>query len=138
MPEGAVTLALRLNFTSTSEEIKIGGIALETMPLPTSSSEVRPSVVPESHRLGQNYPNPFNPTTTIEYELQRAGRVELDIFDAMGNRVRTLVNREMGAGHHRTQWDGRDERGQTLASGSYFYQLRTDEAVGTKKMVLLK
>ncbi len=88
--------------------------------------------------LDQNYPNPFNPTTTISYELGFRGMVSLDVFDAAGRRVRTLVHGVEAAGPHATAWDGKDDRGEPVSSGIYFYQLRAGETRLTKKMVLLK
>ncbi|HEU4366156.1 MAG TPA: family 43 glycosylhydrolase [Candidatus Krumholzibacteria bacterium] len=90
-------------------------------------------------RLHANVPNPFNPATSIAFELPRAGRVRLDIFDATGARVRTLVDGTRVAGLHREPWTGTDDGGKAVSSGVYFYRLVVDgAAVDTRKMVLLK
>ena len=83
-------------------------------------------------------PNPFNPTTRIMFVLPVAERVSLDIYDATGRRVRTLVSRQLPAGSHSVAWDGRDERGQQAASGVYFSRLRAGDAQQSVKMLLLK
>jgi hypothetical protein len=70
-------------------------------------------------------PNPFNPTTTIAFALAAAGPARLDIIDAAGRRVRTLADEERSAGSHRVTWDGRDDAGRGVASGSYFARLET-------------
>ena len=88
--------------------------------------------------LRANHPNPFNPSTTIEYTLGVAGRVHLSVFDATGHRVRTLVDRSEAKGDHHVAFDGRDDRGQPLASGIYLYRLDTGSVSRTRKMVLLK
>lgn len=88
--------------------------------------------------LHQNHPNPFNPGTMIGFELRRAGRVRLDVHDARGARVRTLVEAFRPAGSHTVVWDGTDERGSRVASGVYFYRLTAHGAHETKKAVLLK
>ena len=90
-------------------------------------------------RLHANVPNPFNPTTSIAYQLPRAARVRLDIFDATGARVRTLLDQPRAAGQHREAWTGTDDEGKAVSSGVYFYRLAVDGAViDTRKMVLLK
>jgi hypothetical protein len=88
--------------------------------------------------LRANHPNPFNPSTVIEYTLGAAGRVRVDVFDATGRRVRSLVDRTEAKGDHEVTFDGRDDRGQPLASGVYLYRLTADDFVQTRKMVLLK
>jgi YVTN family beta-propeller protein len=89
-------------------------------------------------RLMQNAPNPFNPSTVIAYEVGRAGKVSLHIFDVSGRMVRTLVDRHLGAGAHTVRWDGRDDQGTAVASGRYYYRLRVADKVLTKDMTLLK
>ena len=96
------------------------------------------NLVPLQVRLMPNYPNPFNPITTIEYHLAADGWVSLTIFNALGQKVRTLVNRSQPAGSYRIQWDGKNDRGQRLPSGLYYYQLRTQESVLTRRMVLIR
>jgi hypothetical protein len=88
--------------------------------------------------LYANQPNPFNPVTTIRYELGQAGAVRLTVYDAAGHHVRTLVDRAEPAGDHRVVFDGRDQRGQPLASGVYLYRLDAGSVTRTRKMVLLK
>ncbi|MDH4036855.1 MAG: hypothetical protein OEX18_11765 [Candidatus Krumholzibacteria bacterium] len=90
-------------------------------------------------RLLANTPNPFNPATSIAFEIPRAARVRLDVFDATGARVRTLVDGVRAAGMHREPWTGIDDGGRTVSSGVYFYRLIVDGvSIDTRKMVLLK
>jgi len=89
--------------------------------------------------LSHNYPNPFNPVTTIAYYLPREARVRLYVYDVNGVRIRTLVNDGRSGGHHRTIWDGRNESGELVSAGIYFYRLAVNgKTIDTKKMVLLK
>jgi hypothetical protein len=88
--------------------------------------------------LGQNAPNPFNPATTIAFELERAARVTLDVFDVAGRRVRALTDRDLPAGSHAAAWDGRDASGRAVASGVYFYRMRAGGRSETRRMVLVK
>lgn len=89
-------------------------------------------------RLEQNHPNPFNPATTIDFRIDRAGPVILDVFDATGRRVRRLVGEVLPAGPHSVRWDGRDADGRPAGSGVYYYRLGADEQHATRKMILLK
>jgi hypothetical protein len=89
-------------------------------------------------RLLEARPNPFNPATTIGYSLRDGGNAELAIFDLAGRRIRTLVSGDVRAGGHEAVWDGRDDRGDPVGSGVYFYRLRVGEAVETRRMVLVK
>jgi len=90
--------------------------------------------------LGQNFPNPFNPTTRIAYWVPEGGKrdVQLLIYDVSGARVRTLVNESKRGGRYEVQWNGRDDAGNQVASGVYFYRLSQPGYAATKKMVLLK
>jgi hypothetical protein len=110
---------------------------------------IPPSVdvdLPRAFMLSQNYPNPFNPRTKITYRVSAdpAGGdeegidVRIDVFDIHGRRVKTLVDRKMEPGSHTTMWDGRNERGVAVSSGSYLYRIKAGEATFTRKMLLLK
>ena len=93
---------------------------------------------PQSFHLSQNYPNPFNPVTTIDYSLSERSYVEIAIFNLLGQKVRTVVDQLKQAGQYQTEWDGRDESGQPVASGVYFSSMKTDNSVTSRKMLLLK
>lgn len=89
--------------------------------------------IPSLISLLQNYPNPFNPTTLIKYELSENSLVELSVFDMLGRKVATLVNRRVEAGYHEVNFDA-----SRLASGVYIYQLHANGNVLTQKMTLIK
>jgi len=88
--------------------------------------------------LNQNFPNPFNPETVISFTLPKAVDVEIKIFDALGSEVRTLINENRTAGKHNIYWNATDNFGNRVSSGVYFYTIRADNFVETKKMVLMK
>lgn len=88
--------------------------------------------------LGQNTPNPFNPQTDIRFTLPSKGDVSLCIYNVQGKLIHTLVAGAMPAGPHTVTWSGRDDRGGRVASGLYFYRLRTDQGTRVRKMTLLK
>ncbi|MCD6161234.1 MAG: T9SS type A sorting domain-containing protein [candidate division Zixibacteria bacterium] len=94
--------------------------------------------LPNKYALAQNYPNPFNPETKIDYQLPEAGFVKLDIFNILGQRVKTLVDEYKEAGYYQTRWNGFNESGRTVPSGVYFYNMSTEKFSQTKKMLMLK
>ncbi len=94
--------------------------------------------LPTDFGLAQNYPNPFNPTTSISYQLPKAGYVKLDVFNANGQMIRTLVEGTVSAGYHNITWDAADQNGQKVSSGMYFYRITIDNFTNTKKMILMK
>ncbi len=103
-----------------------------------------PENLPRTYELSQNYPNPFNPQTTISYYLPNVGyqpaEVELKIYNLLGKLVRTLVSERQYPGTHRVSWDGTDDTGEEVASGTYFYELKVSGIpfVSAKKMVLVR
>ncbi|MGB2989465.1 MAG: FlgD immunoglobulin-like domain containing protein [Candidatus Zixiibacteriota bacterium] len=88
--------------------------------------------------LRENYPNPFNPETDISFTLPIRTHASLTIYNIEGKKVRTLASREMDVGTHTVHWNGRDEAGNPVASGIYFYRLKTRDFDQTQKMVLMK
>jgi hypothetical protein len=94
--------------------------------------------VPTSYSLSQNYPNPFNADTHIEFTLANSGQTTLKIYNTTGQLVRTLVDGHLDAKMHKVRWDGRNESGQLIASGIYFYRLNSGNFVDTKKMSFLR
>jgi hypothetical protein len=94
--------------------------------------------IPSQYFLADNFPNPFNPSTTIRFGLPAAGHVEINIFDIAGQKVNSLVNNPFPAGAHEVVWTGRDDRGNLLASGIYFYRLRAGYFSANGKMMLIK
>ncbi|MBT3479448.1 MAG: T9SS type A sorting domain-containing protein [Candidatus Marinimicrobia bacterium] len=100
--------------------------------------EVNLVQVPESFSLSQNYPNPFNPITQIQYQLPYQTKVNLTVYDVLGNEVVVLVKKNQAPGTYKTIWNGLDKNGRQLSGGVYFYRLKTKEFSKTKKLVLLK
>jgi len=99
--------------------------------------------VPVKNILSQNYPNPFNPDTWIPFELAQDANVAINIYNAKGQLIRVLNLGKQKAGVYVTKykaayWDGRDNAGEKVASGIYFYTLRAGNFRATRKMVILK
>jgi hypothetical protein len=109
---------------------------------PASGLEAGGAESPESFSLGPNYPNPFNPRTILYYCLPAASRVRLEILDALGRRIRTLVDGSFAAGRHAVEWNGSDDRGNPSGTGTYFCRLTATTGGGTRtkiqKILLVK
>jgi len=106
-----------------------------------NAAQEKTEAIPEAYALLQNYPNPFNPTTLIKYALPQAhgnGIVRVDIYNSLGQRVRSLVNIPQGPGNHVAEWDGKDQAGRAVSSGLYIYQIRAGAFKQTRKMLFLK
>ncbi len=84
------------------------------------------AAIPESYYLSANYPNPFNPETKISFHLPRTARVELSVYNLLGQRVNTLVEGVLSPGEHFVSWDGRDYQGNNQSSGVYFYRIDSE------------
>lgn len=93
---------------------------------------------PKGYGLLQNYPNPFNPSTQIRYNLSKTDDVVIKIYDILGKEVTTLVNEKLSAGEKSVTWNGLDQNGNAVPSGTYFVKLQTSSGVDSKKMTLVK
>jgi hypothetical protein len=95
-------------------------------------------LTPDRFALSQNYPNPFNPITFIDYSLPQAAQVRVEVFNVLGQSVRTLLDSERRAGLHTVAWDGTNDHGAPVASGVYIYRVSAGDQHASKKMVLLR
>jgi hypothetical protein len=104
----------------------------------TSVEDKGEASTPIEFQLLQNYPNPFNPETTIEYTLPKPSHVKLTIFDLLGQEVKTLVNEFQQQGTQSVVWDGKNNRGHFVPTGTYIYRVITDEFTQSFKLLMLK
>jgi hypothetical protein len=95
-------------------------------------------VLPEAFSLDQNYPNPFNPNTMIRFSLPQDCWVKLEVYNLLGQKVKTLVDQMLKAGTREVVWDGKNQAGAEVSSGIYFYKIQSKEFTDIKKMVLVK
>ena len=109
-----------------------------TISSPTATATDDEPAVPTAFTLAQNYPNPFNPETRIEYDLPTRATVRLDLFNALGQKIRTLVAAEQSPGRYTVVWDGRDEAGALAATGVYVYRLQAGAFEQSKTLVLVR
>jgi hypothetical protein len=97
-----------------------------------------PSIIPDKFSVSQNYPNPFNPSTVINYSVPDAQFVTIRVYNMLGQEIATLVNEEVEAGIYNVTWNGVDNSGIKVATGTYIYRVVAGSNVATKKMILLK
>ncbi len=105
---------------------------------PTAVDDDNTAILPNQFALEQNFPNPFNPTTHIAFTLPQRANLTLTIYNVLGQEIRELAQGEFPAGKHQVLWDGANNNGASVASGIYFYRLKTDAFAETRKMTLLK
>ena len=117
--------------------VSIAVLSSDTDLLPTAVAEVA-AALPEQSTLGKAYPNPFNASVTIPFSLAQEGAIQLVIYDALGQAVRTLQQGVWPTGAHRVAWDGRNDSGQYVGNGTYFVRLRTNGTRRMNKVMLLK
>lgn len=112
------------------------GLFVFSFSQPTSLDEDPTATsLPDEFELYQNYPNPFNPSTTLSYKVGVSSQVNLTVYNALGQPVRTLVNETKPAGVHEIVWDGKDDLGNSPGSGVFFYTFRTGEFSKSLKML---
>ncbi len=99
---------------------------------------VNPNNQPRQYKLQQNYPNPFNSSTLIKYALKKDVNVTINIYNILGQKVKTLVNEYQSAGYKLIIWDGTNDNGKGVSSGIYFYKLIAGEFIDKKKLAIIK
>jgi len=111
-----------------------------TFQIESATEVVTPDPLGHPHQfaLHQNYPNPFNAETIISFEVGKAARVELSVYNMVGQLVKILVKDHLPAGGHEIAWDGTDVSGRILGSGVYFYRLEAEGQNDVRRMVLVK
>ena len=122
------------SYTAGSEGQPIGD--LNWFPGVTDVEDVE--LVPVKYELSNNYPNPFNPSTNIQYSIAQSKLVSIVIYNLLGQKVVTLVNKELGAGNYNVVWNGKNDFGSKVSSGIYIYKLTAGDFVASKKMTLMK
>jgi len=123
---------LRLNEETVTQQVATATLSLLT------DVEQHISEIPFEYALNQNYPNPFNPATEINYQLPRNDHVELIVYNPLGQKIRTLVCKNQKTGSYSVQWDGKNEMGEKVPSGVYFYRLQAGEFEKVRKLTLLR
>ena len=126
---------VNLTIENTPDSVRVVDLEYSEV---VSADEVSGVALPTVFAVEQNYPNPFNPVTIVEYSVPTRARVTIDIFNVLGQKVRTLVDEMKSAGSYRAEWNGADDAGQPVSTGIYLYRFRAGDVVQAKKMLLLK
>ncbi len=139
---GFTDIRIRFRFVSDSTIVRMGwfidDINIYPHDIPAVDVREESNPLPNGFVLHNNYPNPFNPETTITYELPTSGLVRLDVYNMLGQKIKTLVDQNEVAGVHRIVWNGKNEFGEKMASGIYLYQMQTTNYKAMKRMLLLR
>jgi len=123
------------NDCGCSEAIEAGPVQVMAV---TDIHETDSDVLPDNFALSQNYPNPFNPVTQIDFSLPRASHVNIEVYNILGSRINTLVNKRLSPGYKSIEWDGNNESGRSMPSGVYLFRITTGEFTATCKGILIK
>ncbi|MCC7429888.1 T9SS type A sorting domain-containing protein, partial [bacterium] len=126
------------SINQSSSGLENGRAILFTTKIPTVLSVSDKNQVVKDYKLSQNYPNPFNPSTKIDFSIPSKAKIELEIFNVLGQKVKTLVSKALPSGNYSAVWNGTDNAGNLVGSGVYFYRLKSGDFAETKKMVFLK
>ena len=132
------------NFKGILDDIRIYNYALSYSSIQslydyvTDIEDDQEIEIPKNFGLEQNYPNPFNSQTNIRFQLSIQSRVQLEIFNILGQKIKTLIDEEKSPGYYTIDWDGRNDCGYSVNSGIYFIKFSSDKFSDTKKMTLLK
>jgi len=132
VPRDKMPLGIRINGDGSVDTCQCPGTDVRWIDGSTEESK------PTTFNLSQNYPNPFNPVTNFKFSLPQASHVKIEIFNILGQKVKTLVDEDMKAGSFVVDWNGKDQRGVEASSGIYFYRIVAGDFSSVKRMVLLK
>ena len=136
VPDDYKVIATKIFFSSDRTEVTMDNddsmdFMLSPSPLGTEES-ISPIL------FAANFPNPFNPKTTISFNLPVSGQVSIEIFNVLGQKVKSFANASLEAGKNSVVWEGKDDKGAAVSSGIYFYKIKSDAGEITNKMLLVK
>ncbi|MFC1475313.1 T9SS type A sorting domain-containing protein [Candidatus Zixiibacteriota bacterium] len=132
--------AFEVKISNISSKHKLAASSFELKYHPARSKDIsnKSQTLAKHYRLKSNYPNPFNPITTIEYNLSSEAKVDITVYNMVGQAVKKLICKTIPAGTHTVEWNGKDEFGNNVSTGIYFYKIVTEGYSETRKMILLK
>jgi hypothetical protein len=138
IPDTAVQYNMKVTATDAAGASVSSAVFRITVTNPPAGIKEEDGQVPKGFKLDQNYPNPFNPSTTIHYSLAKSSFVKLNIYNLLGQKIKTLIDSYQSAGEHSLVWDAMDERKSSVSSGVYFYCLEAGERILQRKMILIR
>ncbi|MEW5924742.1 MAG: FlgD immunoglobulin-like domain containing protein, partial [Candidatus Zixiibacteriota bacterium] len=115
-------------WTTMGDKVEVGAV----------TSKIEDNLLPNDFSLGQNYPNPFNPFTRISFTVPQSMKASVEVYNILGELVRTVFDGMAEAGRNEVIWDGTNAGGEPVASGIYFYRMKAGSFETSKKMVLMK
>jgi hypothetical protein len=130
----SIVVALALVYGTSLQELQDNTEAANQALTPTPVTDL----IPVKFNLSQNHPNPFNPATTIKFNVEHEGQVEIAVYDLSGRKVKSLVSQNYGVGEYSVMWDGTDDAGARMPSGMYVYRYESGSKSVAKKMMLVK
>ncbi len=136
--EGAQPQFFQIGFSNTATLYEASANFYDNVVLEIDTVSDVPNTLLSGSALGQNYPNPFNPSTRIDFSLEKAGSVELSVYDVAGRKVASLEQGNLDAGNHHVVWNGKTDAGDPAPTGRYNYVLRTAAGQTARSMILLK
>ena len=136
--QGINSTALVLNIKPLYHKWASLDLAFDVFYISGILNNSKKSNLPTSLKVFQNYPNPFNPNTMIKYDLVKDLHVRITVYDLLGNTIKNLFEGNQLSGSNSIQWDGTNNNGYGVSSGTYVYQIKADNIIYTGKMVLIK
>ncbi len=133
-----------VNFKGVLDDIRVFNYALSAEEIQnlynekTAIFQQNLSQLPDKYELEQNYPNPFNASTTIRFQMKEAGQVKIEIYDILGQKVKSLVNQQKETGFYSIFWDGKNDQGRLVGSGIYLYKMKSKDFLKSRKLILIK
>lgn len=132
------SIQIRFVFASSPTMYTMEGWYIDDIQIITVTDSENEEIIPLKTQLLDNYPNPFNPQTRIDFQLSENQKVELDVYNIKGQKIKSLVSDFLPAGNYNFLWKGNDDNGNKVSSGIYFYQMKTRDKTYCKKMLMLK
>lgn len=136
--EPGQTYYYKLGDVDLSGEVTMIGSISATIQSTGVSDHRTDHQAPAAYQLGEAYPNPFNGRTVIQFSLLQAGRVQVEVYNLMGQKIRTLISETREAGNHLVSWDGKNDFNQQLGSGVYLYKITVNDFQASKRILYLK
>ncbi len=138
MPNERATVLFTVSATDGIDTVKVTGDDRALFVNRYDYLSTEEGAIPTEFALHENYPNPFNPTTTLRFDLPEVSDATVTIFNMLGQKIKTFNMNDTPAGYHSIKWNATNDYGDPVGAGVYLYQLRANQFVKTKKMVLLK
>ncbi len=136
--DGTYVILVTTKDGDTESTVEVKNLEAQTTVEITGIPQPKDNLVVKTDQLFNAYPNPFNPSTTIKVQMAQTGPAQLIIYNVLGQKVRTLYNGVLTQGIKKFTWNGKDNAGRQVASGLYFYQLKTQNVTQTKAVMFIK